>query len=308
MKSNLTEPPTGSIHETPRAPSPPRTAAEDSWRLDLHWPGDEADEGAAAPPGPAERLRARSSQATSPPPEEDEFCGSRRRSYREARCPEFVQVARAALRDKRFCPTTAAVLGLLTYLRDGDVAFARIAGWLRIHASNVSRAASRLRAWGFLDRDNRPADDAPRFDNNTGGALHVPFSEIAQRGLKSAIALCQLRSFPTLRGVRTYGDRSFEVSSGTLGRLLGVTPKTARKRLYELGETVLDVARRAGHAARVRLLGEREQKVPAKVPPKPAPARVSPASKPGPLREQRDPGFVDFTEQVLKRLRHGAPS
>lgn len=198
---------------------------------------------------------------------------TRKKRYRAAGCPKGVPVLRAALRDPRFCRTDAIVLAVFVWLsaNEGEVSITRVAEWLQVHRTTVSRSAAKLRELRFLDNDHQPL---PRWRGHfklpaghkkpAPGFTYFDFETLRKvaSGRKETIAFQAFQTLGELKKVQRDKRGRLEVKARLFATVIGVkSEKTALGVLYRLGAmTLVRVHRTKGHAAWVELVSERERR------------------------------------------------
>jgi len=225
-----------------------------------------------------------------------------RRRLRNAHTMEEFKVLRAVVRDRRLRATAVMVFTALRYIRDGDVPFERIASWLCIHRSNVSRAVKKLQRLGLVDAEYKVV---PNFEallqHKTKGFFKVTHVDIVTLGLRAALVRGGVVAFEGRFNIAKEGRR-FEVPARALGVHVGMAPRTALRLLYRLGVTRLEIERNAGHGAFVRILAERDWIKPVRpISQKPLPKPIQPIGG-LPLAPSTDEYVA-----MIERLKHEAP-
>lgn len=211
---------------------------------------------------------------------------------RRARAPEFLEVDRDALRE--LGAPAAVVRAAIQYGQKHDKALTgvEIAAWIHRDPSNVSRAKKGIP----LPLPPYPTDD------RRGKRSWLKFDlRIARKyGFWPALLLAQLQTWPKKR----FWGRHWLIGAWEFAELLGCCAKTARKALRAVAEDFLDVVRRPGLPAAVRLLGPREKPLG-----DPAPLLNPPPPPPASTEQQRgassgalDPRLRELLERLTAKL------
>jgi hypothetical protein len=188
---------------------------------------------------------------------------SPRKAFRDAQQPKFIQLPYRVIRDKRLRGISRYVFALLIYNSkyEGAVSCGRMAQWLRVARSTVSRALTYLRKLCLVDAMDRVVPDwRTRLDNTVQGHINIGFDEIADlKSVKAAFRSLMMKHLFTMPYVAPAVSTRFEVTAGDFGRFIGHTEKTARTWMKHFAGTLFDADFSKGHAARLKPFDWRER-------------------------------------------------
>lgn len=223
------------------------------------------------PPPPAKNLAAKVAE---------------RRARRRLPAPDFIHVDRRFLWQKGMTPLRCAVAACIQYLckHERPILNVTIAHWLGVDPSTVSRAR---RDMPKLPLPPYPNKSDPRF-----GWVQLKPAVARKAGVVEALAEAQIAGWIERDSKLAFVGRYAPLTAQKLANQLGTCVKTARRALTALAGKFLHVVRRAGKAALVRVLSERER--PSEKPLDLVPPEDRAVSPPAPPRPPEEALFDDL--------------